>query len=103
MKRLSMFVVLVASSWAIAGQQAEQPKSNARTAVEGYVAAALAGQTGNATALAVEGQNPSRKERVEEFKALVGVKALKVVSVHASDRKGEAVAVSEPVKLTRGN
>lgn len=82
---------------------ADDKKADARDAIEGYLAAALAGKAESAAALAVEGQSPSKKERIDEFKALVAVDTLKVVRVQASSKKGQAVAISEQVKLTKAN
>jgi hypothetical protein len=81
----------------------EKPKLDARETVEGYVHSALAGRLDEAAAFAVEGQSPSRRERIEEFRGMVGVKALKIASVVVSEKKGQAIAVSEAVKLTRAN
>src|SRR4051812_19551941 len=81
----------------------ERPGANAREAVEGYVAAALAGKVDDAAASAVKGQSPAAKKRVEELRKLVGAKALKITTAFASPKDGQAIAVSEPVKLTRAN
>jgi hypothetical protein len=56
-----------------------------------------------AAALAVEGQSPAGKERIEEFRNLLGVKALRIAVVQASEKAGRAAAVSERVKLTKAN
>lgn len=78
-------------------------KPNPRRSVEGYVAAVLAGKADDAKALAVEGQSPAKAKSIEKLKALLNVKTLKISSVHASEKKGQAVAVSEAVKLTKAN
>lgn len=80
-------------------KKAEEP--NARQIVEQYVAAALAGKTEDAAALARPGQSPSNPERIAEFKTIVNVKALKFPSVLSSEKKSEAVAQSEAVKLPK--
>jgi hypothetical protein len=76
---------------------------DARQVIEGYVAAALEGKADAAAALAEEGQSPSREKSINELKEMLGVKALKLVTVHASDGKGRAIAVSEGVKLAQAN
>ena len=78
-------------------------KTTARDGVEGYVAAALAGKVDTAIALAVKGQSPGKKERIEDFKAMLGVKALKIDRVLVGEKKGQAIAISEAVKLTKAN
>jgi hypothetical protein len=101
MKPMSTFAVMFAvGTLAIAD---EQPKPNARNAVERYVAAALAGKDEDAAALAVEGKSPAKKKRIEELKRLLGGKALKLPTVLVGETKGEAIAVSESVKLTQAN
>ncbi len=101
MKHTRTFVVLLAvGTAAVAG---EKPKPNARDAVEGYVAAALAGKVEDAAALAVEGQSPAKKERIEQFKGLLSVKAFKITRVLVGEKKGQAIAVSEAVKLTKAS
>jgi hypothetical protein len=82
---------------------AEQPKANARTALEGYVAAALAGKVDDAAALAVEEHSAAKKKRIKELKDLLSVKVLKISSVLAGEKKGEATAVSDAVQLTKAN
>lgn len=81
----------------------DKPKANARQAVESYVAATLAGKVEEAAAVAVEGQSPGRKKNIEEFKALVNLKELRILAVHACDKSGRATAVSEPFTLTKAN
>src|SRR5262249_37766414 len=104
---LRAMVVLVAASalWLpIATTRAAQDKNlDARQVAEAYVAAALLANAAEAAALAEPGQSPAGKERIQEFKELVGAKALKLVSVHATDTQGRALAVSEPVRLTKAN
>ncbi|HEY8504191.1 MAG TPA: hypothetical protein VIL46_06380 [Gemmataceae bacterium] len=81
---------------------AEPPKADARNArevLEAYGAAALAGKTDEAAALAVPGQSPSHKERIAELKDLLGVKELKIARAYASEKKQEAVALSDKVKI----
>ncbi len=79
-----------------------QKQPNGREVVESFVAAALEGKVDEAMALAVEGQGPSKKQ-IEEFPKLLSVKALKIANVLASDKRAQAIAVSEAVKLTKAN
>lgn len=79
---------------------ADEKKAGPRATVEKYVAAALAGRVDDAVGLAVDGQSPSRKGTVEEFKTLVDAKAVKMPTVWADEKKGQAVAVSEEIKIT---
>jgi hypothetical protein len=76
---------------------------NARDAVEGYVAAALAGKVDDAMALAVEGKSPAKKKRIQELAVLVGAKTLDMDRVLASEKKGQAIAVSKAIRLTKAN
>jgi hypothetical protein len=76
---------------------------DARGTVDGYVSAALAGKVDEAVALAIAGQAPASKERVKEFPRMIGAKSLKIANVLASAKAGQAIAVSESVKLTRAN
>ena len=69
-------------------------KQNARDVVVQYVAAALSGKVDDAVALAVEGQSPSKPEKVKEFKTIV--KAAKIQSVWEDE--GNAIAVSDEIK-----
>jgi hypothetical protein len=101
MKHIGMVAVVLAFGGVALAD--DKPKPNARSTVERYVAAALAGKVDDAVALAVAGQSPSRKERIEEFQALVAAKAVKLPTVWADETKGQAVAVSEEVKITRAN
>jgi hypothetical protein len=101
MKHLRAFVVLLAVGTASVAD--EKPKIDARNAVEGYVAAALAGRLEDAAALAVEGRSPAQKKRIEEFKGLLGVKALGIARVVVSEKKGRAIALSRAIKLTKTN
>jgi hypothetical protein len=101
---VTLFLLAVLPMSRAAG--ADKPKAenrNAREVVEGYVASALAGHVQEAAALAVPDQSPAQKTRIEEFKELLGEQALKIVSVHFSDKNGRAMAVSQPVKLTKAN
>lgn len=92
--------VLVLSTVAVAD---DKPAADPRAVVEGYVVAALAGKADDAVKLAVEGQSPSRKDQVEEFKALVDAKTVKLPTVFVGAAKGRAIAVSEEVKITKAN
>lgn len=80
---------------------ADTPKLDARTVSERYLAAAIAGKVDEAIALAVNGQSPSRKKTIEEVKALVGANALKLPTVWADDKKGQAIAVSAEIMLMK--
>src|SRR5262249_19405903 len=101
MKQLSMLAVLAVLGTSAVAE--DKPKPDARTTVEGYVAAALAGKVEDAAALAVADQAPSKKKRIEEIPKLLGVKKLKITTVLAGETKGEGLAVSEKVKLTKAN
>jgi hypothetical protein len=101
MKPMSMVVVLLAVGTAAGAD--EKPKANARDVVEAYVAAALAGKVADAAALAVEGKSAAKKKRIEELKRLLVVKALEMNRVLVSEKKGEALAVSDTVQLTKAN
>lgn len=76
---------------------------DARAVAEQYVAAALAGKTDDAAKLAAEGQSPAKPKKIEEFKAIVGKDKLALPTVFASDGKKYALAVSDPLKLTKAN
>src|SRR5579885_1314453 len=102
MKHVVPFAVVMLAIGTLAVAD-ERPKPDARDAVEGYVAAALAGKVDDAAAWAVEGQGPAKRKRIEEFKGRLGVRALKIAKVLVGERKGEAIAISEPVKLTKAN
>jgi hypothetical protein len=80
---------------------AQDKHPNARTIIEQYVAAALNGKVDDAVGLAVEGQSPAKKEKVKEFKAWVDAKTVKLPTVWSDDKKGQAIAVSEEVKVTK--
>jgi hypothetical protein len=97
MQRFGLFVVVLASA-AAAGEKAPGP----RAVAERYVAAALAGKVDAASKLAVEGKSPAGKERIEEFQSQVDAKTLKLPAVWADEEAGQAVALSEPVKLANG-
>jgi hypothetical protein len=101
MRYLSVFVFLAAFGATVVAE--EKTATDARRAVEGYVAAALTGKVDDAAALAVADQSPAKKKRIEEFQQQLGVKALKVVTVLASAKKGQAIAVSEKVKIIKPN
>jgi hypothetical protein len=101
MKHMRTFVVLLAVATAAVAD--EKPTTNARAVVEGYVAAALAGKVKDAGALAVGGRSPAKKERIEEFKVLLGRKSLEIARVLVGEKKGQAIALSEAVKLTKAN
>jgi hypothetical protein len=81
----------------------EKPPRDARGTVEGYVRSALAGKADEAAALAVAGQAPASKERIEELQGMIGVKPLRIDNVLASAKGGQAIAVSESVKLKKAN
>lgn len=98
MKRVT--VVVVALALAVVAN-ADDKKADAKTVAEQYVAAALAGKFEEAAGLGVEGKSPGRKEKVEEFKSLVDAKTVKLPAVWSDDKKGQAIAVSEEVKLTK--
>jgi hypothetical protein len=100
MKRVTVVGVVLALG---AGALADDKKANARTAVERYVAAALAGKVEEAAGLAVSGQSPSRKKNIEEFKAMVDAKKVQIPTVWADEAKGRATAVSEKVRVTQAN
>jgi hypothetical protein len=93
-------VVLAFSTVAFAD---DKPAADPRAAVERYVAAALVGKVDDAVKLAVEGQSPSKKDKVEEFKMMVDAKAVKLPTVFFSAVNGQAIAVSEEVKITKAN
>lgn len=95
--------LLIVLTLVLASPAKAQNRDNAREVVEGYVTAALAGKVADATNLAVPGQSPSRKVRIEEFKELLNGKTLKIASVHVSEKSREALAVSAKVQLTRKN
>lgn len=95
--------VAVVLAFGISAFADDKPKPDARAAVERYVAAALAGKVDDAVALAVVGQSPSRKDNIEEFKALVAAKAVELPTVWADEKTGRAIAMSEEVKITRAN
>lgn len=101
MRYLSVIAILAAYSATVAAEQ--KTANDARESVEDYVAATLAGKVDDAAALAVADQSPAKKKRIEEFQPLLGVKALKIVTVLTAAKKGQAIAVSEKVKITKPN
>lgn len=102
MNRVALIaVVLTFSTTAFADDK--PASSDPRTVVERYVAAALAGKTDDAVKLAVEGQSPSNKDKIEEFKALVDAKSVRFPTVFVGTTKGQAIAVSEAVKITEAD
>ena len=91
--------VLALSSAVLAADKAANP----RAAAENYVAAALGGKVDDAIALAVPGQSPGKKEKIDEFRTLIAAKAVKLPTVWADAKTGRAVAVSEMVKIAQAN
>jgi hypothetical protein len=101
-------VLLLLTSGLLLAEYKQPPEAmatielDARGTIELYVTAALAGKVDDAAKLAVHGsspQSPAKKERIEEFKAMVDAKAIKFPTVLAG--KQQAIAVSEGVKLTK--
>ena len=80
-----------------------QTPPDARAVAEQYVAAALAGKTDDAVKLAAEGQSTAKPKKIEEFKDGVGKDKLALPTVLFSDAKKYALAVSDPLKLTKAN
>jgi hypothetical protein len=76
---------------------------DARTTVEGWVAAALAGDVQKAAPLADPNTSLATEKGVKKSKGLVGGAAVKVANVYASEKRGQAVAKSEPVRLAKAN
>lgn len=99
MKLVSAFGIILA--FALDALAEDKPKTDSRTTTERYLAAALAGKTDDAAALAVDGQSPSRKKTVEELKALINANTLKLPTVWADDKKGQAIAVTEEIALMK--
>jgi hypothetical protein len=103
MKRVCpVLVLLVVSSAVLADDKPKVQGGNAREAMEGWVAAVLAGKVGEADALVVPSEKDFIGEKnVKAFKELLGVTSLKVTMVCVSDKDGRAVGVSEVVKFTK--
>jgi RNA polymerase sigma factor (sigma-70 family) len=81
----------------------EKPDDAPRATVERYVSAALAGKADEAVKLAVQGaspQSPARKKRVAELATRVKARAIRFPTLYADAE--EAIAVSEEVRLTKG-
>src|SRR4051794_36297800 len=91
--------LIVAGLFAAADEKKDD--RNARQTAEAYVAAALAGKVEDAAKLAEEGKSPPGKRAGDPLKEVVGGNPLKLTSAHASEKRGEALAVSEPVKLKK--
>jgi hypothetical protein len=75
-------------------------RSNARTVVESYIAAALADDTQTATLLAMG--TPAERKQIESLPKQLNVQRLVIKSVYVNDpaRPTTALATSEAVKLT---
>src|SRR5262249_14729232 len=99
MKTVASFAILL--GFTMPSLAEDKPKFDARTVSERYLAAAIAGKVDDAIALAVDGQSPGRKKTIEEVKALVGAKALKLPTVWADDKQGQAIAVSDEITLMK--
>jgi len=74
-----------------------------RQVVEDYVAAALAGRTGDAAALAEPGQSTESKNTIESFRKVLDVKSLETDSVRIAAKDGRALVVSKPLTLKEPN
>jgi hypothetical protein len=101
MKPMITLVVLLVVG-AAAGAD-DKPRTGAPDVVERYVAGALAGKVDDTAALAVKGKSPTKKKRIEELKTLVGAGTLKLDRVLVGENKGQAIAVSQAVRLTKAN
>jgi hypothetical protein len=101
MMRVAMSAVVLAFSTVASAD--DKPAADPRAVAEQYVAAALAGKADDAVKLAVEGQSPSRKDKIEELKASVEAKAVKLPTVFVGAAKGQAIAASEAFKITKAN
>jgi len=108
MHRISVSLILLGSTFtpstspriAVADDTPPTSRPNAREAVETFVAAALVGEGSDTAALAEAGMSPESTKGIEEFRETLDVESLKIASVRASERKGLALAVSQPLKET---
>jgi hypothetical protein len=104
MKRMgATLVLLLVGPGAVAEDRTRAGDRNARETVEGWVAAALAGEVDKATPLAVPDTSPATEKGVRKFKRLVSGAAVKIATVYVSEKRGQAAALSEPVTLAKAN
>lgn len=84
-------------------QESSRDPNRARSAVETYVAAGLAGDTSKAAGVARN--SPGSARQIEEFAENLNVKRLAIEWVYVSDnaKSGAALAISESVTLTDPN
>lgn len=73
---------------------------NPRSAIEAYLAAALAGKVDDAATIAHPNTQASHKDSLHELDTLIEARTLKVPTVWVGQLNGRAIAVSDKVKLT---
>jgi hypothetical protein len=90
MKRMcATLVLLLVGPGAVAEDRPRAEGRNARETVEGWVAAALAGEVDKATPLAVPDTCPATEKGVRKFKRLVGGAAVKIATVYVRGEAGQ--------------
>lgn len=99
----TILVLLIVGLGAVADDKPKVKARNARETLESWIAAALAGEVGKATPLADPRTSLAAERGVKEFQKILGVKALKIPTVYLSEKKGQAAAMSEAVKLTKAD
>src|SRR4051794_861907 len=86
-----VLVMLVVGSAVLADDKPKAQGGNAREAMEGWVAAVLAGKVEEANALTAPGEKELAGEKiVKEVKEVLGVASLKIPTVYVSDKQGRA-------------
>ncbi len=76
-----------------------EPFRDVRVAVEAWSAAALAGKTDEAAALAVSGTSPGSDETIESLRQLLDGQSLDIYTVIANSTTGNALAISHRLTL----
>jgi len=99
----AILVLLIAASVVVADDKPKVKARNARETLEGWIAAALAGEVDKATPLADPNTSLAAEKGVKKFQKRLGVKALKIPTVYVSEKQGQAAAMSEAVTLTKAN
>jgi hypothetical protein len=104
MKPISTVLVSLFLGAALGAEdKAKAQTRNAREVLEGWVAAAMAGNVEEAAILADQNTSLAKKKGMEEFKAMVAGKLVRILVVQFSDKKGQAAAMSEAVKIAKPN
>ena len=93
-------IVLAMSAFAVAR---ETSHDNPRSVTEAYVAAALSGKVDDAVAIALADTTASDQKQVKELNAFIEAETLKIPIVWVGEKRGQALAVTEQVKLTEAD